>query len=136
MQPGLQEIGIDMKHKPALHKVFFDALISTWCPGAQSWINGREIALVFDSEKDLGCEDMALQSMRSPEGFYEGSLIHVDSRVEIGVQLADVVAYTFNRIHHAHHRQILGRTNAFDELILNAAERLTPKLIQLLDIKN
>lgn len=135
MTPLLRANGIEMELKAALQKVFFDSLISDWHSTIKPRLKGKEIALVFDSLNPLGQDKIALQGIRDPEGFYEGSLIHVDSRVEIGIQLADFVAYAINRIHHASHRKKEGNLNKFDEIFLDIGERILPKTVMLLDMK-
>lgn len=60
-------------------------------------------------------------------------MIHADSRVEMGLQLADFAAYTINRVYHVNQRQCDGKMSHFDELIKQAYERIKSKLLQLLD---
>jgi hypothetical protein len=119
--------GPDLSHKDALYKAFFNGLI----PHLQ--LAGVPTAILIDSTLPLGDEAIGLQRICGPHGlFYEGSVIHIDSRVEVGIQLADFVAYMLNRVHHINQRQIDGRVNAFDEIVMTGVKRMESKFRNLL----
>jgi hypothetical protein len=130
LQPKiLAEWGPVLDHKESLYKVFFGSLIP------RLRINSVPSAVVIDSTLDLGNAHIGLQEIVDSGGFYEKSIIHVDSRVEAGIQLADFAAYILNRIHRVAHKQSLGQTNAFDEIVKESFRRIEPLLVNLLDAK-
>jgi hypothetical protein len=113
--------------KAALKDVFFNNLI----PFLQA--TGDEVAIVVDASKELSSA-ISIQQVADPESLYEGGVIHVDSRDEPGVQLADVAAYMVNRVHHVRQRLLDGKCGPFDELIVDAAFELRPKFVNLLEL--
>jgi hypothetical protein len=133
IQPGILEMGgKEMDHKAAVEKVFFERVVHLFGPRACP--TKGETAIVYDSPKPLGTNQIALEPIPDPRGFYEGSIIHVDSRVEVGIQIADFAANLLNRIHHSHQRQVDGRTNCFDEILMTAAKKMESKLVDLIGI--
>jgi len=121
----LQAGGTKMDHKAALKKVFFARL-----PGRMRHPN-RKAAVVLDSEVSLH-DAIKIQDIREPEWFYEGGVIHAESWVEEGLQLADLAAYTLNRVFHVKQRRLYGKSGPFDDRIDALYGRLRPKLIDLL----
>lgn len=111
-----------MNHKEALKKVFFAALLK------HLRHSGRTPAVVIDSEAALP-NAIKIQSIRKPQGFCEGGVIHVESWVEEGLQLADLAAYTLNRVFHVKQRQLDGKSGASDRPVEALHERLRPKLV-------
>jgi hypothetical protein len=114
-----------VKHKTALKKVFFGSLL----PHLKR--PNRQAAVVVDSETTLRGA-IKIQDIRMPEGVYEGGVIHAESWVEEGLQLADLAAYTLNRVFHVEQRRLDGKSGPFDARVEALHERLRPKLVDLL----
>jgi hypothetical protein len=124
--PQIEAAGVQVtEHKAALKKVFFACLLE------RLRRPGREVAVVLDSETPIP-DAIKIQGIRKPEGFYEGGVIYAESWVEEGLQLADLAAYTLNRIFHVKQRRLDGKSGLFDGPIETLHERLRPKLVDLL----
>jgi hypothetical protein len=115
-----------LDHKKALHKVFFNAVLQ------HVQTERINTAIVVDSSTPLP-NALKIQAVVDPQGIYEDGIIYVDSRVEVGLQLADLAAYLVNRIHHTRQRLIDGKRGPFDELVIDLVSRLSPLLVNVLD---
>ncbi|WP_437605677.1 DUF3800 domain-containing protein [Sorangium sp. So ce834] len=123
----LAAVGRAQSPKNALQHVFFNSLI----PFLQR--TGEDVAIVMDSVAPLS-NAIRIQAAADPIRLYEGGVIHVDSKDEPGIQLADLTAYMVNRVYHARQRLMEGKKNPFDEIIVDAVFDLLPKFINVLEL--
>jgi len=114
-----------MKYKKALEKVFFNCLVGYLQPGLVA------NAVFVDSEVAL-LDVIKIRGWAIPDQIYEGGLIFADSSDVEGLQLADFAAFMLNRIHHVKQRALNGKDNEFDGFLLEAVEKLRPKLQYML----
>src|SRR5258706_8719112 len=94
LRPRLLEAGLAFKdYKSALRHAFFNALVKCVekTPG--------EVAIIEDASEELS-GSIKVQQFVSTYGFYQGGVIIVDSSMVEGLQLADLAAWLFNRLHH------------------------------------
>lgn len=112
-------------YKKALKIVFFNTLIKFMRAKSE------KMAIIVDSPDPLP-DEMKIQDVRDSTGVYQGGIIYSESWREEGLQLADIAAYTLNRIFHIKQRRIDGKSSQFDEVIHNLFNRLRPKMVDLL----
>lgn len=112
--------------KDALFRVFIKRIHEELT--AQS----TDIGVVMDAARDMP-DEMDIHQFADPTGFYENGLIKVDSRHEPGVQIADLVAYAFNRLPHSRSRAEIGKENEFDKAVNNGMMRIGRLYQNLLD---
>lgn len=118
-----------IESKQSLEKVFFNALM----PHLKS-LSG-DVGIVMDS--DIETENrLRIQDVADPRGIYQGGVLRVDSCWEIGVQLADLAAYTFNRVFHVRSRAAAGNVGPFDELIVDSMQQLLPLFRNVLELED
>jgi len=86
------------------------------------------MAIVVDSPTALP-DKIKIQGVREAAGVYKGGIIYAESWREEGLQLADLAAYTLNRVFHIKQRLADGKANRFDEVIDGLYKRLRTKLI-------
>jgi len=98
--PRLIELGAPtMGHEAALRHVFFNSLLRF-----MRAMRG-ELGIIVDSRVALP-DAIKIQAVREPLGIYEGGVIYADSSAEEGLQLADLAAYTLNRMFHVKQRRL------------------------------
>lgn len=116
-----------IKSKEALKKVFFNCLI----PYLKT--RSSDSAILMDSDRETE-NQLRIQAVADPTGLYQSGVLHVDSRWELGIQLADLAAYTFNRLFHVKSRAQKGKLGPFDELIVDTMQKLQPLFCNVLDL--
>ncbi|MCU7835295.1 MAG: DUF3800 domain-containing protein [gamma proteobacterium symbiont of Taylorina sp.] len=115
-----------LTHKEGLKKVFFNSVLSI------NRIKNKKYAVIFDSEKKLDNEIKIQSVSLERDLLYEDGIILASSITLPGLQLADYAVYILNRIHHSAHRIKTGKRNIFDEVIIESANILKPKYMDLL----
>lgn len=125
LAPQIQAAGEkEPSHKKALEKVFFKALLG------HLEDRGETIpAIVVDSTTAL---PNGIHAIRNTDNVYAEGILHADSRMEEGLQLADLAAYTLNRVFHVKQRQLDGKLGRFDAPIQTLYWRMQPKMTDLL----
>ena len=118
----LERGGLTIDHEAVLKDVFFKALFQF-----MRRLDG-EMAIVVDSPTALP-DKIKIQGVREAAGVYKGGIIYAESWREEGLQLADLAAYTLNRVFHIKQRLADGKANRFDEVIDGLYKRLRTKLI-------
>lgn len=121
LPPRLQEVTT----REALEHVFFNGLIKH--------LRGlsTDFGVVMDAKMAMK-NSIAVHECVDPTGLYEGGLIEVDSRIELGVQLADLAAYTFNRLYHIDHREKRKDPSRFDGPVAAGFRLLSPLMKDVL----
>lgn len=115
-----------LSQKEGLKKAFFNSVLSA------ERLKGKNYAVVFDSEKKLD-DEIRVQSVSLKNGsLYEDGVILASSIAVPGLQLADYAVYILNRIHHSADRIKTYRINKFDEVLIESAEMLKDKYLDLL----
>lgn len=118
-----------LSQKAALRKVFLDALV------IRLGRNNRDrlcVTLVADADEPLH-DKIKVQAFRDPEPMGGGQLIHASSRDVEGLQLADGAAFVMNRVFHCRDRKVKEkRPGPFDDVVLDAFEKLKARLVDLL----
>jgi hypothetical protein len=115
LPPTLKKI----KTKAALKHVFITGLVKSL--KAQS----ADVGIVMDTDVAMEAR-MNIRSVSDPSGIYEKGVIETDSRLVLGVQLADLAAFTFNRFFHANHRETQGNPGPFDRPVVEGFRLLAP----------
>jgi hypothetical protein len=130
IRPQLASHGVPFKtHKEVLEHVFYNRLFSLLRQ------EGASFAIVADSRVPL-TNALQIEAARDPRAILGGGVISVDSRVECGVQLADLLAFSLNRLHHARHRGGARAQTPFDELIVAELGSIYNRLADLLDAQS
>jgi hypothetical protein len=130
MVPVLAAAGVKIRHhKKTLYTVFREALI----PYLQA--ESADTAIVADSESPL-FGTVKIEKLDAPARIYRGGVIHVDSKDEAGVQLADLVAYLYNRAYHLDQRRRDDKHGPFDEVTLDSIARLWPRFVNVLTLRH
>ena len=115
-----------LSHKEGLKKVFFNSVLSI------ERLKDKNYAVILDSEKKLENE-IKIQSVSLESGLVNEEGVILASSIALpGLQLADYAVYILNRIHHSAHRVKTGKHNDFDEVIIESADMLRSKYIDLL----
>jgi len=115
-----------LSHKEGLKKVFFNLVLSA------ERLKDKNYAVVFDSEKKLD-NGIKIQRVSLNNGsLYEDGVVLASSIAVPGLQLADYAVYILNRIHHSTYRIKTCCFNKFDEVLIESAEILKDKYLDLL----
>ena len=93
----------------------------------------REVGVVMNSDVETRSGLHIQPVARSPD-MYQGGVLRVGASWEIGVQLANLAAYTFNRHLQLRDPGARGRTGLFDDVIMDAMERLGPLFHNVLEL--
>jgi len=116
----------------ALELVFLGGLVARV---TRTRPDGR-VAFIYDSKKALEDELRILELPADDAerlNVHGSGIIFADSRTVPGLQLADVVAFTFNRLFRIKHKlEVAGSLGPFDEVLLDVASALGPRVINLM----
>lgn len=121
----LERGGAELDHEAVLKDVFFKVLLQFMRR------MGDEMAIIADSPTALP-DKIKIQDVRDPTGLYQRGIIYAESWREEGLQLADLAAYTLNRVFHIKQRRADGRASRFDDVIDGLIEELRTKTVNLL----
>ncbi len=92
----------------------------------------REVGVVMNH--DVQTRRLRIQPVARSSGLYQGGVLQVAAHWELGVQLANLAAYTFNRHLQLRDPGARGGTGLFDDVIMDAMERLGPLFHNVLDL--
>ena len=113
--------------KSALETVFRNCLVPHLLGSAIKPV------IVWDSGKNA-TEKMKVEELRWPDSYNTCEIMHTDSRFVFGLQLADLVAYSYNRRFRIKYRAEQGTANELDEAILDGLLLLTERFVEVLDL--
>lgn len=89
--------------------------------------------MVWDSVKDASRE-MVVETLSVPDTSRSCELMHADSRYVFGLQLADLIAYSFNRQFRIKDRAMKGNVNEMDDAILDGLISLKDRFVDVLEL--
>lgn len=96
---------------------------------------GKETIMVWDSIESA-ITKMKVESLKRPHASTVCEIIHADSRLVLGLQFADLIAYSFNRTHRIKHRALEASANALDEAILDGMLSLRGRFVDVLSLED
>jgi hypothetical protein len=128
---GTPDLPPTLSQGRALEKAFLNRLI-LWVSRVHA---NTRVAFVCDSKKALK-DSVKTNPIRADVlenvNAYQNVIIQADSRTVPGLQLADFVAFTLNRLPRIRHKLDFEEIGGFDGVILDAASALAPRIINVL----